>query len=1240
MTKMKKADKTSCAYSETQNCPYSYAEETCPLLDIWEDFRAEDEVVAVSHHATCDTDELPVVRGEFLTFVAQHGDKYCKVKNSGGRIGFLPLSHITLKEEFQDEPWYLEVCTRKMAESIVNPKKVGAYIVWRSDERSKNMIITVKQETCVEHFEFKKKGSRVLFEDRIYKSLYQAIHEFRTEGILEYAIKVKFPFRKTNNNHIVIAENLILAGPNLRACKEFKCNKKLSHITRLRDGHINTLIGTLPDQSWYVVRDVVTGLEGFVPAEHVQPLFPPWFHGQLSENEIKELLCDSQRTCSFVVVRNADDLSTHTPYILAVLDPLRNIQILDITYKDERVGCFNSAHYSITQLINTFLTEQTVPMLKYAVTNQNHYSALMDLTDLDIKSMDLYFMALEEGSEKDYNLRIMIVGHHGVGKTTVARKLMQETTENICSTEGIETQVKKARIDTQTGDWIYESIKQEQDDLLDERLVQVVRENSKDDSQNQSYVLKQNDGYSTIDEIENTEETTLKQAVGNHAMDKDNKKKGGCFYDTAEEVAKRRNRDVENTFLKNRRRIPSDSERYSKPKTGSIKLRNSYTELTPEKRKKIANIVKRSSKGGFFPGYISIWDFAGQYIYYATHQVFLATNAIYFLVLDMSRSLDDNVPVTDYPGNPTKEINRSTRAFIELWLQSIHAKKDGEIGNLPPVILVGTHKDKLPCSPENREEYVNNYFESIRSLFDLSPLINHIQPEQICLDNTIEESDMTELKDIIFAVAKRMPWWGKLKPAKWIHLEQVIMSLEKDSPVASVKEIIDANQESALPVEDEDEIRAFLRTQHSSGDLLFFEEAGLEETVVLRPQWIIDAFKSLTVTFEQLRRYSHLRPYLSELYTKGILHKVFIDRLWEQADLKMFAERKDLILLYMIRLCIIAKAKGSNSNENKHDEVFFFVPSLLPDLDNENNVVLQRAISEERVSQDTRPETPALYIKVEESSYYPSLFHNVMAECLSRWEPVKQNDSYKIYSTGGLFTLDKSRAHLMSLRIRFLAKDAYYIVCKLDNIVQEKVDSRKCDEVRRFLASAVASHINLPDPSSLELLIQCTHPNVENVLGSLSSCEMLDRYQSVGCHGHSGSFYNTTINSAQLLSFWYPNGYRKDDYSSLKQWVEKAPEYVNDRTLSDKDFEKLALALGVGWEHVGISLGISSTEMDHCKLDYPQRTDMQVYAVLKKWKRNNQTKVTFLMFVKALFENERAHVDWDTVKNVGEGVYS
>ncbi|XP_053402196.1 uncharacterized protein LOC128557820 [Mercenaria mercenaria] len=69
--------------------------------------------------------------------------------------------------------------------------------------------------------------------------------------------------------------------------------------------------------------------------------------------------------------------------------------------------------------------------------------------------VDLYKRALAEGSEKVHNIRVMIVGHFGVGKTTLTKRLFEEDVvlNNQESTEGIEVHVRKCKVSLEDGSW-------------------------------------------------------------------------------------------------------------------------------------------------------------------------------------------------------------------------------------------------------------------------------------------------------------------------------------------------------------------------------------------------------------------------------------------------------------------------------------------------------------------------------------------------------------------------------------------------------------------------------------------------------------------------------------------------------------------------------------------------------------------------------------------------------------------
>lgn len=68
---------------------------------------------------------------------------------------------------------------------------------------------------------------------------------------------------------------------------------------------------------------------------------------------------------------------------------------------------------------------------------------------------------------------------------------------------------------------------------------------------------------------------------------------------------------------------------------------------------------------------VTFWDFAGQELYYSTHQFFLSDRSIYLLVCNIMKPIEDS--------------------RVEFWVHSIASKV-----RRPQIILVGTHLDLVP----------------------------------------------------------------------------------------------------------------------------------------------------------------------------------------------------------------------------------------------------------------------------------------------------------------------------------------------------------------------------------------------------------------------------------------------------------------------------------------------------------------------------------------------------------------
>jgi hypothetical protein len=72
----------------------------------------------------------------------------------------------------------------------------------------------------------------------------------------------------------------------------------------------------------------------------------------------------------------------------------------------------------------------------------------------DDDAIELFLNALRRGKEKVYNIRVMVVGHYGVGKTTVTRRLVGESVDmsTYDSTNGVD--MWKCKVSIPDGRWL------------------------------------------------------------------------------------------------------------------------------------------------------------------------------------------------------------------------------------------------------------------------------------------------------------------------------------------------------------------------------------------------------------------------------------------------------------------------------------------------------------------------------------------------------------------------------------------------------------------------------------------------------------------------------------------------------------------------------------------------------------------------------------------------------------------
>ena len=107
---------------------------------------------------------------------------------------------------------------------------------------------------------------------------------------------------------------------------------------------------------------------------------------------------------------------------------------------------------------------------------------------------------------------------------------------------------------------------------------------------------------------------------------------------------------------------------------------------------------------------MDLWDFAGQHLYYASHPVFMSSRAIYILVYNLGKALNDTAEPCvrrGYPNKISKNPNGETNLENLLsWLATVHnitQMTEATVSDSaqrkpsylrPPVFIVGTHADQ------------------------------------------------------------------------------------------------------------------------------------------------------------------------------------------------------------------------------------------------------------------------------------------------------------------------------------------------------------------------------------------------------------------------------------------------------------------------------------------------------------------------------------------------------------------
>ncbi|XP_052080485.1 uncharacterized protein LOC127718481 [Mytilus californianus] len=320
------------------------------------------------------------------------------------------------------------------------------------------------------------------------------------------------------------------------------------------------------------------------------------------------------------------------------------------------------------------------------------------------KSIPLYLKLLESGSEKKRDIRLVIVGKKGTGKTSLCKRLFEEevSKEEVKSTNGIEIHRIKCNANYDDGIW-YKLNANNQETELNARLLKPYEETLVDQGKgtNKASVTMSveaevsktfmNASATSLDESEET--ASLQPEKPKPPLITNCDIKPHVASEPHVKPSDATKVQVKSSITTEPLDVPFDTDIYHKHQP-NLSLKQAHRDVENMLKSEV-NLHDKEEYATLL-----LWDFAGDEEFYHIHQTFLSPDAIYIVVTKLNEAFD-----------------KEAQDLFRLWMDSIHCygrieeeknKYDDNMTFLddldPSVVIVGTWKDA--CTSESADAYM------------------------------------------------------------------------------------------------------------------------------------------------------------------------------------------------------------------------------------------------------------------------------------------------------------------------------------------------------------------------------------------------------------------------------------------------------------------------------------------------------------------------------------------------------
>ncbi|CAC5403711.1 unnamed protein product [Mytilus coruscus] len=639
------------------------------------------------------------------------------------------------------------------------------------------------------------------------------------------------------------------------------------------------------------------------------------------------------------------------------------------------------------------------------------------------KQKNIYELFSKNECGKHYFARVAFIGKEGVGKTSLMRRLLWQKKKEVTSpdsTDGIE--IEKCNINVKNGKWSpCEKIHDDLDRLISQVYARKnkkveslsgkhIRETVVDGEHSSNYTEKShNDLEGDCEQQEiNLSLTQIAEVSSllSHDESEDINPKETIHEETNNESSDCEEKSVTettNATVYPANKVQLDNIRFENPNTYLIdrEIHNSneseYEHGSEENIEEMTSAIiqpflyQKESKIQDMLASCWLWDFAGQKEFYATHQVFLSSVAVFVLVTD---SLECTTGETAWKGFD------ESASYVRFWIDVIHcywSSRETEGRLDPPIIVVCTNTDKYEDKSE-RQKQQKRFIEYLCEVLFNQEKKDHLRKVYF-VSNTDDSDDVFETirKDISRQAM------GKLK--------------DSGVPISTTAKLFKISMHEGIGITTEEEFKSCLQYCHDNGTVIYFDEESLTDHVILDPKWLVDAFRCLVS--DKMEFNSSLADDWHKLYEYGELTDSLIYHLFNKDKKRNFSKNKTHLLEVMKRFDIIVNLKNST---------VLYMPCMMKSCSVED--VKKQLIGD---SQSIRKTS---WLCLEFEFLPPAFFNHILVWYIKQFSVtviLKKETRYErkaLYRQIGVFDLDSSRCEQL-------------VVCEGPNVIALQIWSSR-----------------------------------------------------------------------------------------------------------------------------------------------------------------------------------------------------